>query len=156
MLYFAYGSNLDWDQMRERCPSASFVTLAKLKDHCLGFTRESTERECGVADVVQSKGDEVWGAVYNIDEMDVSELDKHEGYQPDRRSGSNSYNRKETHVYSDKEPEEPLLVCVYFAVKQKKPPLPSDEYKGFIVRAAKHWNLPAAYVRKLENIKTGG
>jgi hypothetical protein len=29
MLYFAYGSNMNWDQMRERCPSARFEFVAK-------------------------------------------------------------------------------------------------------------------------------
>ena len=39
MIYFAYGSNLDFVQMRSRCPSAQFVAVAKLPDHQLAFTR---------------------------------------------------------------------------------------------------------------------
>jgi len=27
LLYFAYGSNLDWSQMKKRCPSAEFVGI---------------------------------------------------------------------------------------------------------------------------------
>jgi hypothetical protein len=30
MFYFAYGSNMDWAQMRGRCPSAKFVAIAEL------------------------------------------------------------------------------------------------------------------------------
>jgi len=52
MLYFAYGSNLDFAQMRDRCPSALFVAIAKLPDHRLAFTRKSIKRACGVADAV--------------------------------------------------------------------------------------------------------
>ena len=53
MLYFAYGSNLDWAQMKSRCPSATFVDRAKLKDHRLAFTRKSKDRDCGAADLYQ-------------------------------------------------------------------------------------------------------
>ena len=70
MLYFAYGSNMDWDQMRTRCPSAAFVGIARLPDHRLAFTRFSKTRKCGVADVVPAKGQSVWGAVFSIDERD--------------------------------------------------------------------------------------
>src|SRR5207247_4630457 len=32
-LYFAYDSNMDWAQMKERCPFAKFVCRAKLPSH---------------------------------------------------------------------------------------------------------------------------
>jgi len=41
MLYFAYGSNMDWAQMRSRCRTARFVCVEKLKDHRLAFTRKA-------------------------------------------------------------------------------------------------------------------
>ena len=55
MLYFAYGSNMEWKQMRERCPSAMFVCIAKLKDRRLAFTRKSKDRGCGVATLCLSR-----------------------------------------------------------------------------------------------------
>jgi hypothetical protein len=66
MLYFAYGSNMDWGQMKGRCPSVRFVGVAKLPDHRLVFTRKSVNRGCGVADVVRDAGGGVWGAVFEI------------------------------------------------------------------------------------------
>ena len=39
MLYSAYGSMMDFREMRQRCPSAQFVAVAKLLDHLLQFTR---------------------------------------------------------------------------------------------------------------------
>lgn len=50
--YFAYGSNLDWHQMKKRCPYARFRCVAKLPNHRLAFTRKSRTRGCGVSDVV--------------------------------------------------------------------------------------------------------
>jgi gamma-glutamylcyclotransferase len=80
MFYFAYGSNMDWDQMRERCPSSTFVGVARLPNHSLAFSRKSIKRGCGVADVVATIGHDVWGVVYRIgDSEDQERLDKREG-----------------------------------------------------------------------------
>ena len=68
MLYFAYGSNMNWQQMRERCPSARFVGVALLSEHKLAFTRKSKKRGCGVADAVLEGGRKVWGVIYEIDD----------------------------------------------------------------------------------------
>jgi hypothetical protein len=58
VLYFAYGSNMNWEQMKTRCPSARFVAVALLPDYKLAFTRKSINRGCGVADGVLLDGDE--------------------------------------------------------------------------------------------------
>ena len=42
MLYFAFGSNLDPDQMRARCPAHQVVGMAVLRDHKLIFPIFST------------------------------------------------------------------------------------------------------------------
>lgn len=154
MLYFAYGSNLDWSQMKGRCPSAQFVCIAMIKDHKLAFTRRSIERDCGVADVIQERGRTVWGVVYQISELeDIIQLDKSEGFKPGRSREANSYIREERHVYTDGTTEKPLLVSVYIANKQENPPLPSNEYKTLIVNGAKFWHLPEDYIKELEQIK---
>src|SRR5207247_4909541 len=80
MFYFAYGSNMDWDQMKGRCPSARIVGVAELRDYRLAFTRRSLKRGCGVCDVVLDSGKAVWGAVFHIDDADVVWLDIEEGY----------------------------------------------------------------------------
>ncbi len=38
MIYFVYGSNMNWDRMHEHCPSARFLFKAKLKGFRLDFT----------------------------------------------------------------------------------------------------------------------
>ena len=152
MLYFAYGSNLDWNPMRGRCPSARFVCKAKLSDHRLAFTRKSKDRGCGVADVLQAHGHEVWGVVYQIDECDVGQLDKSEGFRPRQSLEENAYLRTECHVFAEGDKEKPLLVSIYIANKQDNPPLPSDEYKRQIVEGAKYWHLSGEYIKELEKI----
>lgn len=154
MLVFAYGSNLSWDQMRERCPSACFVSVASLRDHKLAFTRKSARRNCGVADVLAESGAEVWGVVYEVADLDIGHLDSAEGYRPERTT--NSYYRRECRVFLDGEDQRPLAVWAYFGHPEPNPPLPNASYKGLILAGARHWHLPDEYLRRLELIEVSG
>lgn len=153
MLYFAYGSNINWEQIKNRCPSAQFVCTAVLKDYRLAFTRSSKTRQCGVADVINEPGQVVWGVIYKISNDDVVKLDLSEGFRPDRRREENSYVREELCVYKEGNEEKPVLVSIYIANKQKKPPLPNDNYKQLILNGAKYWHFPEEYIRFIEQIK---
>lgn len=150
MLYFAYGSNMDWPRMKSRCPFASFVGIAILPGHRVAFTRESLEGY-GVAGLVQETGHDVWGVVYKICDHDVGLLDKAEGYQPGR--DSNAYWRREWMVFLDGDQGRPLTVFTYFAEPSHRPPLPSQEYKEHILSGARFWHLPTQYIAELEGIK---
>lgn len=77
--YFAYGSNMNREQMLTRCPSSTKIGIACLLDHKIAFTRFSAKRESAVADILVSPGDEVWGILYKITQNDLAELDKKEG-----------------------------------------------------------------------------
>jgi gamma-glutamylcyclotransferase (GGCT)/AIG2-like uncharacterized protein YtfP len=154
MFYFAYGSNLDCGQMRERCPSARFVAVAKLGGHSLAFTRKSRDRNCGVADVVPAQDQCAWGAVYEIHDRDIARLDVSEGYLTGRTKNASS--REERHVEVDGDPKRPLLAWIYFATREEKPPLPNAEYKRLIVDGARFWHLPDDYISELEKIEVAG
>jgi hypothetical protein len=154
MLYFAYGSNMNWQQMQERCPSACFAGVALLADHKLAFTRKSVKRGCGVADAVREDGRKIWGVVYEIDDLDVGKLDLSEGYRPNREK--NSYWRRECLVLLDGDEQRPLTASSYFGDPQPAPPLPNREYKRLIISGARHWHLPEEYVRDLEAIEVSG
>jgi hypothetical protein len=150
VLYFAYGSNMDWKQMRQRCPSVRFIGVARLADHRLAFTRRSINRGCGVADALHERGSEVWGAVFEVPDPEVGELDKSEGYQTGR--AKNSYWRRACMVFIGGDCQQPLKVETYFADPQKNPPLPNQAYIDLILAAARHWHLPADYIGRLESI----
>jgi len=144
MLYFAYGSNMDWDQMRERCPSAKFVGVAKLPGHRLAFSRRSKKRRCAVADAIAEADSDVWGVVYDIETPDVDRLDKAEGYSPGR--SENAYRREEQNVLLGGEEARPVVAAVYYAVPELKPGLPSKEYMTQILKGARQWKLPSEYI----------
>jgi len=145
---------MDWQQIKERCPSARFVGAAKLPDHRLAFTRNSVKRGCGVADVVGEAERSVWGVVFEISALDVGALDKSEGYRPGREK--NSYWRRECMVFLDGNEERPVTASSYFAEPESTPPLPNQPYKDLILSGARHWHLPGDYIAELEAIEVGG
>jgi len=153
MLYFAYGSNLHSAQMKGRCPEATFVCRAKLPAHRLAFTLKSVERGCGVADVLYDERREVWGVVYELPEIELKELDKDESFRPGRPDDQNNYTRENHYVWPEGNVKRAILVALYHGHPQLDPPLPSHDYKRLIVEGAKHWNLPAEYIRELESIQ---
>ena len=75
MFYFAYGSNLDPDQMLLRCPDHVVVGLAELRDHRLVFPLTSHDWGGGVASVGVAHGSTVWGMVYDLSEADLTTTD---------------------------------------------------------------------------------
>ena len=154
MLYFAYGSNMDPSQMRQRCPSVQFVSIAKLPDHRLAFTRHAKDRDCGTCDGVPEPGQAIWGVVFDLSESDLRRMDESEGYQAGRPLDANAYVRHQREVYRDGNQAEPLTVWLYFANRQPNPPLPNVAYKQQLVDGAKFWRLPQEYQAQLAGIKT--
>ncbi|MBI2359279.1 MAG: gamma-glutamylcyclotransferase [Deltaproteobacteria bacterium] len=151
MLYFAYGSNMDWEQMKRRCPSVKFISVARLKDYRFAIARTSYSRGCGSAGVIPEPGACAWGVVYDIEEKDFGALDAAEDYAPGREK--NSYTRREGTVYADGAEGKNFLVELYFPETEQNPPLPNPEYKRLIVGGATQWGLPQDYIRELEELK---
>ena len=71
--YFAYGSNLNFDQMAYRCPEATAVGTAKLDGYELAFRR-------GYLTVLPKEGASVEGLIWSITDHDESQLDCYEDY----------------------------------------------------------------------------
>lgn len=146
--YFAYGSNMSHDQIRERCPSHKFLCAAELRDYELAFTRFSKNRQCGVADVVKAEGHSVWGAVFEMSEADLLELDRHEG----AHFKSPAYVRVPVQVFPSEGP--PLDAFTYEVFKKSTAGhAPSAEYLGLILEGARKSELPQAYQDTLGGIQ---
>lgn len=80
VIYFAYGSNLDDRQMRERCASARVEARAVLPNHALAFGGFSARWGGAVATVAPTPGAEVEGLLYRLGPADLGSLDSHEGH----------------------------------------------------------------------------
>ena len=71
--YFAYGSNLNFEQMAYRCPEATAVGIAKLEGYELAFRR-------GFLTILPKEGASVEGLIWSVTDHDESQLDCYEGY----------------------------------------------------------------------------
>lgn len=76
-LYIAYGSNLNLNQMKHRCPTARVIGTSELKDYELVFRGS---RHNAVATVEPCKGSTVPVLLWSIKPDDEKALDRYEGY----------------------------------------------------------------------------
>ncbi len=151
MLYFAYGSNLDWERITQsdRAPSAQFLLRATLPNFTLAFTRWSKLKRTGTADVVPSLGSVVWGAVFHIDPSERHALDVAEGVN------SGAYRPETVTVFAENDSRRPLLVLTYtVSVKSTTHQPPAPWYLKHITTGAERWELPSTYVEELRRIAT--
>lgn len=148
-LVFAYGSNMDPVQMRERCPESDLSWfVAKLSRHRLCFPRKSTNRKGGVGSVEKDPSGEVWGVVFAVSKKDLLRLDSFEGVN------SGSYTREPISVVDSNGDEFP--VCTYVAIPEepRKEFSPHEDYIKLYLRGAEYFGLPDSYIASLKKIKT--
>ena len=147
-LVFAYGSNMDPAQMRERCPESDLAWfIAEAKGWKLCFPRKSAKRKGGVGSIIQTEGASVWGVVFTVSGRDLIRLDTYEGVP------SGAYTRGFLEVI---DPHGKVLTAwTYFAVPHRDGPefVPHSDYITLYIRGAEYFQLPVAYVEQLKRIK---
>lgn len=75
--YIAYGSNLNTEQMRFRCPQAEIIGTSEIKDYELLFKGSQTG---SYLTVEKKKGGSVPVAVWATTDVDEASLDRYEGF----------------------------------------------------------------------------
>jgi gamma-glutamylcyclotransferase len=139
-LLFAYGSNLAAAEIGAWCPEARFAGVARLPDHRLALNRRSIRWGGGAADIVRSRGEEVWGALYEIPDGALDGLDAKEGQ-------GWAYRRVEVDV---ERAGRRIPATAYEVVEKEPQEVPATpEYAALLVRAARERGLPDHYVRRL-------
>jgi gamma-glutamylcyclotransferase len=146
---FAYGSNLNSEQVRARCTNAKLVAVAKLADHQLGFFGYSPIWDGAEESVIPAAGQDVWGVIYELTPSDKEKLDD---WQDALFDGSGSYFHSPAKV-TDQEGKV-YSVLLYKKASLGDPKKPSEEYLNFIVQGAVDRGLPAAYVDQLRSVET--
>lgn len=117
-LYFAYGANLNIDNMARRCPDAVAIQPFHLADWRLAFS--------GVATIQRSQDDYVPGALWAISEADERALDDFEGYP---------YLYRKEIIQSDG------LEFMVYVMNQDPPGEPSLNYLLTIAQGYQDWSL---------------
>ncbi|KAM4706081.1 gamma-glutamylcyclotransferase [Rhinophrynus dorsalis] len=146
--YFAYGSNLLKERILLDNPSASFHSIALLKNFKLAFGNNEGTRNSrwhgGVATVIESQGDEVWGVVWKMNISNLDSLDKQEGVHV------GIYEPLEINVHTAGGD----LICRCYQMKNCVFGLTSPQYKQVICMGAKQNDLPRQYQKMLQEIET--
>ena len=128
--YFAYGSNMNSLQMKNRCPNAIKLGKAVLD----GYKFIINSR--GVATIIESN-DYVEGGLYKVCDDCLNSLDSYEGVK------ENFYYRKNIEInYQNKR----IKAVAYIATDQKEGN-PRDGYIEKIIQGAKEFNLLEEYIK---------
>ena len=132
-LYFAYGSNLDLDQMARRCPDAEPLCNAVLDNYSLEFRGRSDGT--GVATILPHKGRKVYGVLWALTPGCERSLDRWEGCP-------NVYDKRTVAVRDEDGNRISVMTYAMTHEKTREPALPSNEYYQRILRGYQQNELP--------------
>jgi len=128
--YFAYGSNMNHEHMKMRCPKSKYLGTFELPGYKLVFR--------SVADVEQSNDDSVLGALFEITDECERALDRYEGYP-------NLYTKRYYNNWHDKlDRFVPQEIMFYSMVDKNMVYPPSDGYLFTIMQGYIDCKLPEA------------
>ena len=141
VLYAAYGSNMDPEQMLRRCPSSPHVGTGWIRGWRLTFGAEEYGWEGALATLVPVDDDSpgVFVALYDLTPADEQALDAWEG------ADSGLYRKLNLGVHTlggD-------VVAYVYALDAFEGGLPSARYLGAIADAAEAAGAPADYLAEL-------
>jgi gamma-glutamylcyclotransferase (GGCT)/AIG2-like uncharacterized protein YtfP len=145
-LYIAYGSNMNLEQMKHRCPTAKVVGTALLRNWRLIFR--------SVASIERCLGDAVPVVVWEIQPSDEKSLDRYEGYP-------SLYRKESVRITLN---GKQVRVMVYIMNGSGESP-PSSGYYNSILEGYKSAGIDDAVLRiaaarsrgkSMRNIRRGG
>ena len=138
-LYFAYGSNMDPDQMAHRGLGVRKARAAVLENWRLVFDFPARSRWLGgAADIVEELGARVEGVLYSL-ASDIALMDDWEG----------GYRRTSVEVEVP-DPGERRRAWTYVVVERGPPMTPSEVYVGQMLKGARRFRLSRAFQEELE------
>src|SRR5690625_4357546 len=80
MKYFAYGSNMNSDRMKERGIDFTSRVFARLDDYKLVFNKKADRKNIAFANIEPSEGSHVEGGLYEFPDHQIDNLDRCEGH----------------------------------------------------------------------------
>ena len=129
MLYFAYGSNLNYFQMKHRCKDSVFLKKINLKDFKLTFRSKYR-----AADIEPKKNSIVPGGLFEISKSDEKKLDVYEDFPI-------LYKKYYFYHYGKK-------VMTYTMENKLAFRFPTERYLNIVKRGYKDCGLDQKYLQK--------
>jgi len=155
VLYFAYGSNMNQEDLNDYCRKKGrpLIHLASrspkvclLRDFRLDFNYYSPSRRGGTANIEPTRGEQVEGVLFNLNNVDKDTIDDKEG--------APSYYREilvSVVLRNDTKIENVTTYTVCEDKKREFTP-PTRKYKQIIIDGAKAFGLSEEWIKKLEKI----
>ena len=133
-MYFAYGSNINLDQMSYRCPDASVMGPVTLEGWELLFRRG------GFATIAPKEGEKVTGLLWSITPECERSLDCYEGYP-------RFYDKRMVTV-RDGEGRSLSVMAYIMDERFREPMLPTTDYYEGILEGYRQNGLPTSELKK--------
>lgn len=149
LLYFAYGINLNSQQLQRKCSYFQKVANSRLPGYRMDFFEYSPVWDGAMATLVPDSQSEVWGVLYRLTDYSWDELDNCEDARLD---GTGAYFRYPVEVLSNDGITR--LSMLYLKSRLGKATLASAEYMALVLQGAAEQGLPASYLEKLQAIPT--
>ena len=115
--------------MQQRCPASQPKFVATLPNYKLVFTGWSREWRGGKAAIKSFRGEKVRGAIYEVNEACLRQLDR---YEP-------GYSRMNVTVFN--EDNQPVEAVTYIKSGQLEESLPSQGYGEVIRQGYRDWGI---------------
>jgi len=145
MKFFLYADHLNPVQLKRRAPEHRFLYLATLTDHTIKFCRWSSQWRCGLASVVPSPGEKVWGGVFEVTDEDLKVMDEFEQDVP-----QGAYRHLQVTVLDETGSKE--LVTTYAANPIGKFKA-KDHYLDWVMKGLTQWKLPQEAVQQWQSYR---
>ena len=129
LLYFAYGSNMDLNQMAFRCPDAEVLETVRLEGYRLAFRSNGGNR--GVATILPDPDSHVDGVLWEISPEDERNLNFYEGFP-------RLYGKRTLTVVNRLGKEVEAMAYVMNAPYKDRPAVPGASYLRGILRGCQH------------------
>ena len=146
-LYFAYGSNINLEQMEHRCPDARLVGPVTLENYELQF------RGNGFATVAPRESSVVHGLMWKLPPTSEQTLDRYEGYP-------RHYTKEQVSVRT---PDGAVISVMAYIMAEplcRQPALPSPYYyrvirEGFEANGLPMESLEEAWNKTIDEVFSG-
>ena len=145
MYYFAYGSNLSSNFIRDYTPGAAFVMKADLPNYKVEFRHYSENMHGGISSIIETPGTLVKGVIYDVPESELEALDVLE-------SVPEGVYRRDRYIVLG-EDDQWHRADLYRVSTPTGPYTPSTSYVDFMIEGAREHGLDADYIEQLVTIR---
>ena len=148
VFYFAFGSNLNHYRLHQRIGDYQHIGIGYLPDYQLVFNKCGGDGS-GKCTVVKNKGQQVWGAVCQLNSDQKEKLDYYEGV-------GHGYDAVYKNIImKDQSSIETLLYQAQLDAMDDGL-APFNWYKEFVLSGAKDHDFPDDYIQMIEQVKSIG